>query len=727
MPALPAPESLEPLNLPTDGQSALVEATDEPNLDELIVELKALAEPAGEVRTRRQTAHDVRYCRWEGQSDDLRKHQEEMDEEAMPWEGAADTRIHLADEIINDRVAAYVLGLFRAEVQATAIESGDIVHAQRMSTLLRWLRNVRLAGELRREATLAANYMEGGDPGLAIIGVYWKQDIALKLKETKLDEVLAQIAEQLPPEQAAAASEGLQALLYDPAREGEAIALLRQQYPTAQERALRRALQELRETQRTKLPAPYVRENRPCVSAHRLYDDLFVSADTDDLQRARAIYRREWLTEVELRERVATYGWDRDWVAAMIQKCRGLRALPEAVGETVDETLGGIRVDETEPNAKNFEVWYAYARQADEYGVPGIWLTVFHPAVADAWASHALLDYWHGQYPFVDLRREILDRGLTATRGVTVVAATHQYETKVQRDARTNHAQLATNPPAYSRVRAGGVQLAIRPGLNVPVRDPSDVGFMAPPPGPASSIEIEAAVRHDANSYFGRAAEGLDPTRVVTLQQAGLDQWLAGWVLVFRQVLALCLQYMSPEEVARVTGGQPQPVQGPEELQGSYDIALKIDVRDLNLEYAAAKMALVGQALGLDTMGVTDRSKLAKLAMAMIDPNMAEQVISSNEQATLREIDDEQTNVTKMANGIEVPAQESGQNYGLRLQVLDGTIQRSPKLQQQYQADALFTQLVDARRKHFQQMLTQQQNAQIGRTGYVPVLGGGAA
>ena len=697
--------------------------TSAPDLPALLDDLHSIDASIGDVRARRRTSQDVRHCLWAGQASDLRKHEEELGEPAQPVEGAADTRIHLADELIGDRVALYLQSLFAAQVQAVAVESSDLAQAAYATTLLRWLRDSSMASELRHEAELAAQWVEGDDPGVAIVGIFWKQESALERRETNLQELLKQLVspEVLQDTQASAkVLEQAQDILFNPAREQEALGLLAKLYPSAKSPALKRALRELRETGTTVLPAAYMAENRPTVVAHRLYDDIFLPLETDDIQRCRAIYRREWLSEVELRERVVSHGWDSEWVDEVLARGKGLSLVPETESERVQLSLG---VAGSALHSEDFEIWSSYQRQSDDMGVPGIYATTFHGSVKDFYGSHELLDYWHGQYPFVELRREVLARGITESRGTTVVAATHQYELKVQRDARTNHTMLSTNPPLISRVRAGAMELAIRPGATIPVRDTSDLQWMQPPPGQVASVEIEQRTLSDCDRYFGRSAPGLDPTRIMLLSQTAANRWLSGWQRIFTQVYALCLQYMSPEERARVTGESSPSQVSRQEVRGRYDTLLKIDVRDLNLDFLKLKMDLIGSALGIDTMGTVNRGKLVKSAFRGIDPQIADQVVESDEDASLREVDDEQGAIVKMAAGIEVPPRESGQNYRLRSQTLQDTIGKSPELQKRLQQDQLFGQLVEARMKHFQQMLAQQQNAQIGRTGYVPVLG----
>ena len=50
---------------------------------------------------------DMRLCRWEGQTEDGKKHSDYRQDQdpAMPFEGASDVRVRLADKLINELVA----------------------------------------------------------------------------------------------------------------------------------------------------------------------------------------------------------------------------------------------------------------------------------------------------------------------------------------------------------------------------------------------------------------------------------------------------------------------------------------------------------------------------------------------------------------------------------------------------------------------------------------------
>jgi hypothetical protein len=185
---------------------------------------------------------------------------------------------------------------------------------------------------------------------------------------------------------------------------------------------------------------------------------------------------------------------------------------------------------------------------------------------------------------------------------------------------------------------------------------------------------------------------------------------------------------MTPQELMRVVGGQEPPFEADKEsIQGRYDLSMQFDARDLDHEFLEQKINLIAQMVTpLDSVGVLDRVGLIQRIMDAIDPNMAEELIKPVEEVTQKEAEEEKMEFAKMASGIEstLKPENSGQNVQLRLQVLQDIVQKNPSIQQKLQEDQTFGALVEQRMKHFQFLMQQRQNAQIGRVGVESVLGG---
>jgi hypothetical protein len=346
--------------------------------------------------------------------------------------------------------------------------------------------------------------------------------------------------------------------------------------------------------------------------------------------------------------------------------------------------------------------------------------------VKDRWLYAGLNDYAHGQYPFKMRPRERLGRQVTDSRGISKPLATHQYEVKVQRDARSNNTQLIASPPMKRKLMAGAAELILGPNSDVPVQKTDDFELITMPQLTNASTEMENVTKAEAFEYAGLMTPAADPNRTFMLTQAEADNFNALWCGVFEQVLALCQQFYSPTELALITGGDDQPLGiGPDDIAGRWNIALEIDARDLNMEFVLQKLKTYQQLLSIDPQGVIDRTQAPIWGASALFPGMAQRLIRPMEQVTQKLIEEEQGNAAKMAVGIEPRMPEDGIDAPqTRLQALQDTIARSQRLATLYAADPMFRALVENRQKFLMQQFTQQSvNPVVGRLGTMPLQG----
>jgi hypothetical protein len=683
------------------------------------------------VWARQARATELRHNVWEGQSPDGRKHSD-SGEAVLPFEGSADSRIPLLDTIINDKVALAQQAFWRAEVQASPIEPGDTAQAASVSTLLRWLRRVPMREELRTEIELSAQWMYGDDPGIAVVAVDWLQDTKLVRTAITFDEAASMYAsgaatpaeaspEMLEPEMLADFID----LLQNKEREREALAWLAAAFPSTTKRIHRQILRGLRRDGAADVPLPKIRENRPTATALRYGREVFFPVGTADIQRARRIHRVEWLNEEELFERVVTQGWSAETVDEIIKRGKG-HSLIQSYGQTrahenaVSLSGPGLEIDETQ---NLFEIIWSYERRTDELGIAGIYTVVWNSAVKDGWLWAGLCDFDHGRYPFVMRTRERLGRQVTDSRGMSRALPTHQNEIKVQRDARSNNTQLIASPPMKRKLMAGAAELILGPAADVPVQKIDDFELISYPALTAASMEMESTTKNEAFHYSGILTPESDPNRVFMLAQAEADNFNALWCGVFDQVLALCQQYYSPTELALITGGDDAPLGlGPDDIAGRWNIALEIDARDLNMDFVIKKLDTYNKLLSLDPQGVIDRTQAPAWGAAALFPGMAGRLIQPMAKVTQRLIDEEESNVAKMAIGMEPRMPEDGIDAPqTRLQAMQGAVGKSPRLSAQWSADPEFRALLENRQKFLMQQLTQEQNKVVGRLGTAPL------
>lgn len=705
-------------------------------IKELREELERIMADGTMVWQRQERARQVRLCEWDGQSDDGRKHADQLGEAALPFEGAPDSRIPLVDVNINDKVALVVTAFFRAQVQAVAVEPGDMANAANVTTLLRWLRDSEMRRELRVEVELAAQQMYADDPGLAIVEIKWWQDTMLQKRRLTFEELAGlyvtgaqnpDAVDPADPRMDPTMLADFQDLAINPLREREFMAWLGAAFPGVSDRVLKRTVRELRKEGTAELPVPVIRENRPSVQTLRFMEEIFFPLGTIDLQRARTIHRREWLNETELRERVLTQGWDADGVEMVIEKGLGQSIADSTAGRIQQPGSTSLSGFGSNVNEHNFlyEIWWSYERRPDEdLGVPGIYCTIWNIALKDACLKCELVDYQHGLYPFELRTRERIGRQVTDSRGLSRPIETHQNEVKVQRDARGTHVQLAATPPSKVKASRGMVELILGPNAQNPVQRMDDWEMIQMPSFSNESVEMERTTKAEVDEYCGRLVPGMDPNRATLIQQRDVDNFSALFNGVFEQVLSLCQQYYSPAQLARITGSdQASPLQ-PEDIRGRFDVLIEIDARDLNMEFAMKKLEASGKLLSYDTTGMFDRAPWLEVVANGIDPVLARKSLRPQANVTQKEVEASKNALAQMAAGIEPDMPVQGINAQLRMQTIEQAMQTSPKLAQQHQSDETFRALLENYQKYLTQQLDQEKNKQIGRIGTAPLQGG---
>ena len=685
----------------------------EPDITLLQSELSTILEDSARNTSRRDDMDDVRYGRWTGQSSDFRKHEEEIGQQPIPWENASDTKILLADRIINEHVHMALESFFRANLSVSGIEVSDTKKASYWRDVLSYFMEQKMLPELRREVEILAQEMFSSSPAIGILGVYWHQETIMRMKRFSLQDLFMMVQNAGGDENAI---QEIMSIIQDPDAEEEALALMSQVFVGVKEKVLKKGLKEFRETGETKLPAPIEHENRPRFVAHKLYDDVFVDANCTNLDRARVIMRREWMSETELRDKINTEGFDEDFVEKVLEKTEGLTGVAEQDHRSPIQLglniLGkGVKGEYDDL----YEIFYAYQRVYDEdTNVPAIYCTAFSSHINDAYGKHDILEYGHNQMPFVLFSRERLSQSIFDARGISEIVAPNQFEIKTQRNLRLDASQISVIPPLKVNARRGGLNLMIAPASQITITRPDDIEWMNPPPPSTGSIEAESASMMDAIRYFGDPEK---PEAKLLYQQCMVNRWLDSWREAFGQALCLCQQYLSPEFVSRLTGAPPEEVMvEPDDIQGRYDLSLRFSVDTLNPEFMEKKLDSLQKLTQFDTTGAMDRNKLLNYIALNIDPLLAKEVILDKDTATMKEIDDEQLSWVRIMSGIEPMAKE-GVNFELRKQTAEQIIQSSEELQQKMAEKPLVKQLADNRIKYLQFGIAQRENAQIGRVG----------
>ena len=682
------------------------------NINELAKELNQAAIRTNDYMNRSELNSDARYNRWSGQSQDGRKWKENVGYNPVPFDGCSDSKVPLVDTYINEDVDLLMTSLRNMQLNAAPLESNDAEQANLTTNLLRYASNNAI-DEFYAEAELCANSML--ENGLSVMGVFWEREQTLTYEDIDLEQI-GMVAQEQPQ-----FADAVQTIL-DPAREDEAIELGRQLLPDASQKVLRKIVKDLRETGSAQYPSPMTTMDRPTLVSLKVGEDFFVPLDTTELQRARMCFYREFMTAEQLRDAVNARDWDKKWVDTIIDTAKGM-----TMTMTRDNGVlrSGVKANRMNMDTSEvYEIIHCYERKSDEYGVPGIWYTVFSPhAQSDAHgndicATYELLDYANGgMYPFVLFRREFLSRRMDDSRGYGEVAYTWQRQIKQEWDGRVDRSYLATIPPLFHP--PGRPPTKWGPGTFIPRVRSDDYQFADQPNWDFGSKEIEDSIRETADRYFGRPTSPESKAHALMRQQNTVSRWLNCWKMVFEQVLALYQQFAPEEFLVRVVGSDKAKAlaMSKDDIQGQYDIILNYQVANSDMDLLRGKLDLLKVIVGeFDINGVVDRTELMSVVFSYLDPILGERLMQPAENAEQQQIDEEKTSFAKIFAGMEDDI-KPGQAHQLRLGVLDSVMRDNPAAAKRYMEDPKFKDDLDKRRQQHQHQLDQKENAQIGRLG----------
>ena len=698
-----------------NNRDKLVFASDTPDIGYLYMEFQRSTQNGGNTANIAEN-DDIRLARWAGQTHDGKKHSESLPdgEPAFPFEGASDVRCRLTDKTINEIVCMLMTTFDRCQVKVSGTEINDGDFAASANILMSWLTQNKLRTELRNEAELLAQYTQ--QYGFSAMHIVWEQEVGTRFQTIRMDELVAVIQQAMQQNPNTVLRELPDAIMAGD-KDEYAADLISQYIKSIDRKVLKKAIKQLREEGKAEIPESYITKNLPNFVALKPYEEIAFPPETINIQHARVIFRRVFITEVELRGLAKLNNWSDEFVeeavamAGMHSQFHDPNLIPAA-------SLVNYQVHR---NDHLIELVYAYSRQLDENGVQGIYQTIFCPrAGSEMYAEHGLLGYAHNKYPFVIYRRERLRRPIYESRGVPELAMTNQFEIKAQRDSIRDRTAFTTMPPILVKKRLGGIN-KVAPAMHLPVTSPDDYRFMPAPTGDTgTAFNLIDRVEMENAQYFGLFHPNVSPQLTQVTQQNIVNNWLDVWSEAFSMAFSLMLQYLDPSEIEAITG-TPIP-QNMSAVSNQYDFRIKYDVRELDTNFVIEKLKAIMQfVMPLDQGGVIDKNKLVKAAIEAIDPDKAKDIIINTGTASQMLYKDIQSDIGLMMLGNEANYVENDPSAATKLQYLQDIMQKNPKAQQQMQQDPHFRALLDNYVKNLQMSVSQQQNKQIGRTGVTPI------
>ena len=675
-----------------------------PDVEALAQAYKETRSDLGEFMDRRQDDFDQRFQVWPGKSRDNRKHARSGGGEPFPWEGASDLSCNLIDDVIRSHVSMLMSVMKRANLVATPVESGDVERASVVQNFMKWLIQVKMENMLR-EYERGFNHLL--EKGIMVHYVYWEQQDQKMLETINLQEISAQMPE-------------LAEMLLDEANDETIKELLSVQYDVGKSKA-GKILRDLRSDGTATIPVTQTVHNRPAMRALACDEEIYWPAWTMDPQDAPYVFLAVHFTAEQLRAKVATDGWSKEWVEHVIETARGRDADHEV--NYSRERHRTANIDRGLSDDETIRCIYAFQRLVDEDGVSGIYCTVFHPDVTndnspvDAWAKHELLPYRHGNYPFIVTKLEEWSKRLYDTRSYPETGKSWEQQLKAEMDAAVDRLSLSTLPPLEHPV--GRAPARWGPGVKVPYRTPGEYRYADTPRYDGSSVEMRENIRRMAFEYFGRNYTGVDPQDVGNKQQSLVDKCFGHVKQVLDQVWSLYQQYGSDQEYFRVIGVNDVQRFDKGASNERYDFYLQFDVGLLDGGQIVERVKAISEMVGvLDKNGVVDTERLLAMVVEQTLPGAADKIIQPRETAINKAVEEERATIAELVAGVP-PNVKPNDPHQVKLQIFQQWLSQ-PDIQEKIQQDEALRSRVE---NYFQQrnfQIQQKQNAAIGRTGAQP-------
>ena len=654
-------------------------------------------------------ADEVRFALWSGQSEDGRKHEEDLGETPFPFEGAADVRIRLVDDLCRFLYNLFLLSFIRGSLGV----EGGADKAQELGAVRKYLHQmvfVRIYNTLLKELGLHINNIH--NYGWGVLHFDWDRQRALRPRRITV-EMLAAFPEFADVENIPGALSGKRDLLVE---------LLRGKFELSAKEA-KRIVKELIEEGFTEIPVEEVVKDQPCVTALRPYRDVVFPSDTSDIQDARVIFRREWISEAELRAIVEEDNWEESWVEDVIEKTKGKSLNPESLDvRTHDFDFWGDG-----EIADKYEVVYGYHRAVED-GVSGVYLTVFSPNLetevdgAPNIATSRLMTDAENRYPFLAFTAEDVRRPIVESRGVPDVVKTWEYEIATQLNSVIDRSTFDTFPP-YEVPLEYAEQLVMQPGQMLSVFNRGDIGFMDPPKRePTVAFELMDKVELRADRYFGRPNALVPPDLTLMTQQATVARWTAHAQEMVKRVWEQAQRYESDEQFATIV--EMPDARVPRDLMNPA-VEIDFDVKSLNSELTLKTLETLSTSIApMDATGAIDRGEAVRLMVQYLDPALARRISLDNKGASQQIFTEVRDEVLQMAAGNQPQMRPEDPAAGAKLQALQSVVQQNPvyahRIQQPQPGDN-FPELMAKYEQHLQFQVQQHQiNPQIGRLGVNP-------
>lgn len=647
------------------------------------------------------------------------------DPNAFPWTGASDQKVYKVESEIRKAKAMRVSAFFKSRMFFEPMDRTALENAKLAEEFWHWMVHMRV--QPRREVILAADIL--GELGLVVIHTVWdmEKSILFEAFNPKL----------LPPDVLQAIQENKIQLAE------QLLPIVRAIYPDNTDQELIKAWDDFNNG----VPLDDIKLKRVCYTKAQPYfaacsptRDIIVPSYTTELNNADWIVRIYRYSQQALIRDQFNLDYDPKIVKWLCDNCydqygnaktREISTTQDSAVKSLRDARYGISSDARE----GLLVYDLYERVYDpKDGKASMRVVTYCPAYQDKPLRKVKnLGYPHGQYPFVEIEEEVVDRNIHASRGKPNILKPIQDELKIQKDSRIDRTNYNLLPTVVHPMGMPPGELGPASTYGYAVK-PDELGYLQLPPQDGTSDRVSAELRADSDEFYGSVSPGSpSPTGSIQPQSAKADQmqgavnnvlqefelenWMMGWQRAMQQGWALTQAYL-PEEIWFKAVGVPNAPSlrvSVDLIQGKYVIVPVVSIQDIMPEKAQESAKMILDVAMQDHSGAVDLYEALQVFFTRLDVKAARRVLRPPQQAQQNEIDAEQTALTRISAGVPMDVPPNC-NFQLRIKIAEQYIQQ-PDIQQRINSDKGFAVRMKVHMEQLQQVAAQAKNAQTGRQG----------
>lgn len=680
-----------------DSPLSLLSPRKKPDCGRLLNDLKDALNRASAINiwNRVQHNHYTRYLWWPGSVQDtdwsVRKMPIPGQKPPLPWPNAANLKVRICDAVVKDWCDLIGVADSRAmpHILPTMMDPAD---SEKMDKAGGWGAVYEYYAErceLELHRAKSAWREIAWEYGHSLLYVGWRRQKEIRKRTLDAQTVfnlIAAIEINAGVDPRTASADAAAAIMFE---EETLVAALLEIDPDMSIAEAKRVAAKLPDGKPVDYSVAVVVSEQPDVKALINGLHAFCPPETTDAQSALFWVLPEWVSDVEMRARVQSEGWDEEAVEKIIKDAVPGRAtffdtmsfgtyLAQPINWALTGGMIGMGVAAWDPvgetNCRQWQLLKVLYRATDPAtGVPVQYETIFHPDQTDYPVLHEWSTRAKAGYPICDYKREESAPTLWDSRGVGEVVYSEQQEMKEMADFCYNNAQITLRPPYEVSSRSEMSSKELTPGLKVITSSSFGNGLKKVDIGGDSrpAIEVQKMALYRVNDYFKRGnSDEMDPIAKTVAQQARINDYMKCAKRAMRMLFSTIQQFAPANIKAAAVNGEPSNLDlTSADIQGDFSVFMEFDVTDLDPKAIEARAKMVREFMApLDNQGAIQVQPLLKMLMMCAFPKAWKSMIADVNEAKQQQTKIAVDNALRVLNGIEAEY-VSGGNPKLRAQI----------------------------------------------------------